>query len=351
MLISSLRFPRVELTFCSSHPYTVRQVLKESFVGENARCLMIACIAPDMESCEQTLNTLRYADRVKERSPETGALPSKFKRGGRRRASVMKSTASLSSIVSSSDQSVVRYDKGPKKLEISGAQETGRGGVKGGSTSDHGSSNKEVPNITRAVGSIADLSAIKSINSQPIEASASEDDTDALLAAVLSEDVSTCLMSDNEASQSNALIGELVEMHDSFLSTILEWVNDEIDVVCRLKSDLDNFEAYGAQLDFMLQNQCSFMSDLRDCFQMNYYESIEESSDLGSHLHTHRTVLNKLLEIVQDEQLFVSVLNADSLDVVCEIEALQDDKISQISDLQKVSPISLKSPTICCPHM
>jgi hypothetical protein len=88
----------------------------------------------------------------------------------------------------------------------------------------------------------------------------------------------------------------------------------------------------------MLHNQSSFMSDLRDCFQMNYYESIQ-ASDLGSQLHTHRTVMDKVLEIVRDEQLLVSVLGADSADIVCEIEALQDDKISQISNLQNVSPL------------
>ena len=50
------------------------QVLKDSFVGENSRCCMVACISPDIGNCEQTLNTLRYADRVKERDPESGAL-------------------------------------------------------------------------------------------------------------------------------------------------------------------------------------------------------------------------------------------------------------------------------------
>lgn len=52
------------------------QVLKDSFVGENSRCCMVACISPDIGNCEQTLNTLRYADRVKERNPETGVLSS-----------------------------------------------------------------------------------------------------------------------------------------------------------------------------------------------------------------------------------------------------------------------------------
>ena len=40
-------------------------VLKDGFVG-NARTLMIACIAPNRLNTEHTLNTLRYADRVKE---------------------------------------------------------------------------------------------------------------------------------------------------------------------------------------------------------------------------------------------------------------------------------------------
>jgi kinesin family member 2/24 len=50
------------------------QVLKQSFVGKNCRSVMIACISPNIGNCEQTLNTLRYADRVKERHPETGEL-------------------------------------------------------------------------------------------------------------------------------------------------------------------------------------------------------------------------------------------------------------------------------------
>ena len=50
------------------------QVLKESFIGINSRTVMVACVAPNMTNCENTLNTLRYADRVKERNSETGRV-------------------------------------------------------------------------------------------------------------------------------------------------------------------------------------------------------------------------------------------------------------------------------------
>jgi len=64
------------LSMKSKHtPYRaskLTQVLRDSFVGNNSRTCMISMISPGLASCEHTLNTLRYADRVKELKSKKG---------------------------------------------------------------------------------------------------------------------------------------------------------------------------------------------------------------------------------------------------------------------------------------
>ena len=42
------------------------QVLRNGLVGQHARCIMIATASPSSTHAEHTLNTLRYAERLKE---------------------------------------------------------------------------------------------------------------------------------------------------------------------------------------------------------------------------------------------------------------------------------------------
>ncbi|XP_026169083.1 kinesin-like protein KIF2C isoform X1 [Mastacembelus armatus] len=56
---------------------TLTKVLRDSFIGEKSRTCMIAMVSPGMASCEYTMNTLRYADRVKELNGTSKATGSK----------------------------------------------------------------------------------------------------------------------------------------------------------------------------------------------------------------------------------------------------------------------------------
>lgn len=59
--IRALDNDRLHIPFRGSK---LTEVLRDSFVG-NSKTVMISCISPNAGSCEHTLNTLRYADRVK----------------------------------------------------------------------------------------------------------------------------------------------------------------------------------------------------------------------------------------------------------------------------------------------
>jgi kinesin family protein 2/24 len=50
------------------------EVLRDSFVGPKSRTVMIATVSPSSGSCENSLNTLRYADRVKEMRRASGPV-------------------------------------------------------------------------------------------------------------------------------------------------------------------------------------------------------------------------------------------------------------------------------------
>ncbi|XP_045122811.1 kinesin-like protein KIF2A isoform X6 [Portunus trituberculatus] len=55
------------------------QVLRDSFIGDKSKTCMIAMISPGMGCCEHTLNTLRYADRVKELGVSDSATEDNYK--------------------------------------------------------------------------------------------------------------------------------------------------------------------------------------------------------------------------------------------------------------------------------
>jgi kinesin family protein 2/24 len=78
------------------------EVLRDSFMGKNARTVMIANVSPNSTSCEHTLNTLRYADRVKEIKKD-GAMNGGGGAfgGGQQRGSIAAGAAAAAAAMSS----------------------------------------------------------------------------------------------------------------------------------------------------------------------------------------------------------------------------------------------------------
>ncbi|KAK9947702.1 hypothetical protein M0R45_003315 [Rubus argutus] len=79
------------------------EVLRDSFVGDS-RTVMISCISPSTGSCEHTLNTLRYADRVKSLSKGSSSRRQQLSSSSNLRDSTtLPSSVSLSTDTHSED--------------------------------------------------------------------------------------------------------------------------------------------------------------------------------------------------------------------------------------------------------
>ncbi|KAK7329443.1 hypothetical protein VNO77_23612 [Canavalia gladiata] len=86
------------------------EVLRDSFVG-NSKTVMISCISPGAGSCEHTLNTLRYADRVKSLSKSGNPRKDQVSNPVPQTSKEVSSTSSLPATASAEDFNNQRQEK------------------------------------------------------------------------------------------------------------------------------------------------------------------------------------------------------------------------------------------------
>lgn len=197
------------------------QVLKDSFVGDNSRCCMVACISPDIGNCEQTLNTLRYADRVKERNPETGILSTSCQQPKKISTSQSSKLAAKSSSFQFNQTDTIN---------------------------DHYCTEKRISNRRNAIDGV----------------SIGENDFyDSFLPNPSTESLSQKLKLTEKQKAGQTLLSN----HRLVMSQWLSMVKDEMNLVNQVDADREGLEDYISQLQNVQGAQLSFLSKLRNSLQ------------------------------------------------------------------------------------
>lgn len=197
------------------------QVLKDSFVGQNSRCCMIACVSPDIANCEQTLNTLRYADRVKERHSESGALALGYEQPTRLQR--------LELVLVGEDEA--EYDNGDEDVH---------------DDCSHGSEDREALALDQHNANPSTLEGL--IVPSPKDKAKNQ----------------RVHLEKNAASLKDQAGEALIAAHRSVMSTMLSMVKDEMILVNRVDADRDGLNEYIHQLESIQRAQLDLISNLRD---------------------------------------------------------------------------------------
>lgn len=241
------------------------QVLKESFVGKNNRTVMVACVAPNMANCEHTLNTLRYADRVKERDALSGNVAAAVAEASSAVPRKKKFTDPTS--ISSSQRQAQRpatapvgssrsFDSGRSKDSF---EELLNAGDDGGSSSD-----------------LYDGDLLVEDGSHGDDRRATSDSLilDRLLGDDSDDENSTSAIPKPPTNRETAQ--SLIETHRTVMAEMLHMVKREMTLVNSADADRETMEEYLLELEAAQEKQLGLISGLRDAL-LEYYASRSSS--------------------------------------------------------------------------
>ncbi|CAL8318283.1 unnamed protein product [Lota lota] len=220
------------------------QVLRDSFIGENSRTCMIATISPGMASCENTLNTLRYANRVKEFGISPSDIPFSQSGGGGGR-SELSPTYEYGDLANRT-----------KELSLDGE------GLMDSPLGDH-HAQLEVLEAQWGVGSSPQRDDLK------------------LLCEQNEEEVSPQLFSFHEAvSQLVEMEEQVLEDHRAVFGESIRWLEDE-KVLLEMTEEVDyDVDTYVTQLEQILDQKIDILSELRD--KVKSFRSALQEEEIAS---------------------------------------------------------------------
>uniref|UniRef100_A0A672KQM7 Kinesin-like protein n=1 Tax=Sinocyclocheilus grahami TaxID=75366 RepID=A0A672KQM7_SINGR len=229
------------------------QVLRDSFIGENSRTCMIATISPGMASCENTLNTLRYANRVKEFGISPSDIP--FSQGGGGR-SELSPTYEYDDFATSPSR--------VKELSIDPIA------VMEGRSAGHSVSQLDVLEAQWGVGSSPQRDDLK------------------LLCEQNEEEVSPQLFNFHEVvSQLVEMEEQVLEDHRAVFQESIRWLEDE-KVLLEMTEEVDyDVESYATQLEQILDQKIDVLTELRDKVK-SFRSALQEEEQASKQINPKR---------------------------------------------------------------
>ncbi|XP_073933527.1 kinesin-like protein KIF2A isoform X1 [Castor canadensis] len=230
------------------------QVLRDSFIGENSRTCMIATISPGMASCENTLNTLRYANRVKEFGISPSDIP--FSQGSGSRPDLSPSYE-----YDDFSPSITRV----KELTV---DTTAAGDVR--------------PIMHHPPNQIDDLETQWGVGSSP------QRDDLKLLCEQNEEEVSPQLFTFHEAvSQMVEMEEQVVEDHRAVFQESIRWLEDE-KALLEMTEEVDyDVDSYATQLEAILEQKIDILTELRDKVK-SFRAALQEEEQASKQINPKR---------------------------------------------------------------
>ncbi|XP_068461301.1 kinesin-like protein KIF2A isoform X1 [Clinocottus analis] len=233
------------------------QVLRDSFIGENSRTCMIATISPGMTSCENTLNTLRYANRVKEFGISPSDIP--FSQGG-------QGSRSDNSPTNTFDYDDFADTSPSRVKELTVDTNQAMEGVR--------------PNIHP-------VNQLDLLDEDWLSISPQRDDLK-LLCEQNEEEVSPQLFTFHEAvSQLVEMEEQVLEDHRAVFQESIRWLEDE-KVLLEMTEEVDyDVESYATQLEQILDQKIDILTELRDKVK-SFRSTLQEEEQASKQINPKR---------------------------------------------------------------